>query len=185
VSPVDGVVTAVNSHVGEMAGPGQPVVSVVGTAGVYLEAMAPSRTVRDVQPGQTVSVTVDALPGRVFSGRVRSVGSVAGPDGRSFPIQIDVAAPANVLKPGGLARAAVSAEVHSDAVTAPVEAVRVDGEKTSVWVVRNGTVREVPVTIPVQDDHYSMLVGDVRSGDQVVVTAPPGVTPGDAVDARR
>ena len=185
VSPVDGVVTAVNSHVGEMAGPGQPVVSVVGTAGVYLEAMAPSRVVRDVQPGQTVSVTVDALPGRAFSGRVRSVGSVAGPDGRSFPIQIDVTAPANVLKPGGLARAAVNAEVHSGAVAAPVEAVRVNGEKTSVWLVRDGIVREVPVTVPVQDDHYSMLVGEVRSGDQVVVTAPPGVTPGDAVDPRR
>jgi RND family efflux transporter MFP subunit len=183
VSPVDGVVTSVQVNVGEMAGPGRPVATVVGTAGVYLEAAAPSRVLQDLRPGQEAKVTLDALPGRRFAGTVRSIGTVASPDGRSFPVQIDISAPAGVLKPGAFARAEIKSETHP-AVSVPVEALRTDGAQQSVWVVREGIVVDVPVETPSQDEHHALLRGDIRPGEQVILSGTPGLIPGDRVLTR-
>jgi RND family efflux transporter MFP subunit len=183
-SPVDGLVTAVNTHLGEMAGPGQPLVTVVGTAGVYLEAAAPSRLVGQLRVGQGAVVSVDALRGETFRGTVRSVGNVAGPDGRSYPVEIAVSARAGLLKPGGFARAEVSAEAHEAAVTVPLEALKTLGDKTSVWVVRNRRLVAAPVEVPVQDERWAMVRGDVRPGDPVLLSSAPGLAPGDEVEAR-
>lgn len=185
VSPVDGVVSAVTAHVGEMAGPGHPLVKVTGSAGVYLDAAAPSRLLADLREGQEAEVLVDALPGRKLRGTVRSVGNVAARDGRSFPVRIDLSAPAGLLKPGGFARAEVVVERFPAAVTAAVQALRTDGETTSVWVVRRRKVVEVPVRVPTQDDRYAALQGEIAAGEAVIMSSTPGLRPGDEVETRR
>jgi HlyD family secretion protein len=185
VSPIDGVVTAVNTHVGEMAGPGMPLVTLVGTSGAYLEAAAPSSVVRDLQPGQAVIVTVDTRRGAKFTGAVRSVGTVAGPDGRSFPVHVDLLAAAGALQPGTAAQGEVVVESFPNAATIPLEALRSEGERTLVWVVRNERVVEVPVEAGVQDRTRTMVRGAVRAGEPVVLTTTPGVHPGDQVRVER
>ncbi len=185
VSPVDGVATNITARVGEMAGPGHPLVKVIGSAGVYLDAAAPSRLLADLRQGQEAEVLVDALPGRKLRGTVHSVGSVAARDGRSFPVRIDLSAPAGLLKPGGFARAEVVVERFSSAVTVPVQALRTDGEVTSVWVVRRRQVAEVPVRVPTQDERYAALLGEVAAGEAVIMSNTPGLRPGDEVETRR
>jgi HlyD family secretion protein len=185
VSPIDGVVTAVNAHVGEMAGPGVPLATIVGTSGVYLEAAAPASVVRDLRTGQSATVSVDTRRGASFTGAVRSVGAVAGPDGRSFPVRIDLSAAARVLQPGTTAQVDVLVESFPHAATIPLEALRSEGERTLVWVVRNDRVAEVPVEAGVQERGRTMVRGDVRAGEPVVLTTAPGVHPGDQVRVER
>jgi HlyD family secretion protein len=184
VSPMDAVVTAVQANVGEMAGPGHPLVTLVGTAGVYLEAAAPSRMLADLAPGRAAAVTVDSLPGRTFPGTIRSVGRIAAGDGRSFPVEIDVSAPAGLLKPGGLARAEVVTTENSGGVTVPLAALRSEGGASVVWVVRERRIRQVPVEVPVQDERRAKVRGDLRAGEPVVVSGGAALAPGDEVDTR-
>ena len=183
-SPAEGLVTAVNAHVGEMSGPGQPLVTVTSTKGVYLDAAAPSRMIADLRAGQEATVFAETLPSRRFSGRVHTVGAAAGPDGRSYPVRVDFTAPAGELKPGGLAQADVVVEAYQDAPTVPVDALRANGTGTVVWVVRAGKVVSVPVEIPIQDSHSAMVKGSVRAGEPVVVAGDVGIRPGDAVRAQ-
>jgi len=185
VSPIEGVVTSVTTHVGEMAGPGMPLVTLVGTSGAYLEAAAPASVVRDLRPGQTVTVTIDTRRGTKFTGSVRSVGTVAGPDGRSFPVRIDLSTAAGELQPGTAAQGEVLVESFPQAATIPLEALRSEGERTLVWVVRNDRIVEVPVESGVQERSRMMIRGDVRAGEQVVLTTTPGVHPGDQVRVER
>jgi HlyD family secretion protein len=185
VSPIDGVVTGVNIHVGEMAGPGMPLVTLVGTSGVYLEAAAPASIVRDLRPGQAVTVTVDTRRGATFAGSVLSVGSVAGPDGRSFPVHVSLSAVEGVLQPGASAQGEVLVESFPDAATVPQEAVRSEEERAVVWLVRDGKIVEVPVVAGVQDRTRTMVRGDVRAGEPVVLTTTSGVRPGDRVQVER
>lgn len=181
VSPIDGVVTAVNAHPGEMAGPGMPLVTLVGTSGVYFEGAAPASVVRDVRTGQSVSVSVDTRRGSVFPGTVLSVGSVAGPDGRSFPVRISLSAKSGVLQPGTTAQGEVLLESYPNAATVPLEALRSEEDRTLVWVVRDNRVVEVPVEAGVQDRDRTMVRGEVRAGEPVILTTTSGVRPGDQV----
>jgi HlyD family secretion protein len=181
-SPTSGAVTQVNVNVGEMAGPGQPAVTIVGERGVYLEAAAPARLLSELRVGQRATVRVDAVPNRTFVGVVRMVGDVAGADGRSFPVRIDLDAPPSLLKPGAQARAEVSAPSSTASVTVPLAALHAEEAGAEVWLVRDGRVEAVKVEIPFQDDHHATVRGEIRAGDRVVLSPPPGVVPGQEVE---
>jgi len=180
-SPVDGSASTVNADVGELAGPGQPLVTVVSSGAVYLEAAAPARHLNGLAPGLPAVVTAEALPGRSFRGVVRSVARVAGPDGRSYPIQIDVDAPAGLLRPAGFARATVTVETFPDAVTVPLEALQNESGRTFVWVVRSGRAFRERVAVPLQDERRVMVRGDIRTGDTVVLAGTVSLRSGAEV----
>lgn len=183
-SPIDGVARSVMAHVGELAGPGLPLLRVVGTADTYLEAAVPARSLGELAAGQTAKVSADALPRRAFPGRIRSISRVAGPDGRSFPVRIDITGPADLLSPGGLGRAEVQTAAAESSVSVPIEAVRLDGAHASVWVVRGGVVTDVAVETRGQNATRARVTGELRPGEWVITAAPPGVTPGERVSIR-
>lgn len=185
VSPVDGVVSTVSTNVGEIAGPGRPLVTVVGTSGVFMEAGVPARVLAELSPGMQVSVTVDALPGETFPGVIRSIGATAGPDGRTFPVQVDLHAPPGKLKPGGLARAEVRGSGEGSAVAVPAEALQVSGETSTVWVIRDETATPVTVEVPLQEGGKALVRGDIRSGDLVAVAGHTNLKAGERVEIRR
>ncbi|MFN3650999.1 MAG: efflux RND transporter periplasmic adaptor subunit [Armatimonadota bacterium] len=187
LSPIDGTVTAVRVNAGEMAGPGMPAVTVVSRTGAYLEAGAPARHLSALRPGLPVQVSLDASRDRTFPGTVRTVDTVAGPDGRTFPVKIDVTAPAAELKPGARARATVRAAADAPGLAVPLDALRYEGERTSVWTVRDGHLAEVPVSVAMQEGGYALVDprgAELEPGVPVVLSGAVGVAPGDPVRVR-
>jgi membrane fusion protein (multidrug efflux system) len=75
--PFDGVVDRVFVDPGEYVTPGQRVMLVHDPRRVRVEANVKETEIRYFRPGREVRVTVDAYPGRVFSGRVERVGAAA------------------------------------------------------------------------------------------------------------
>jgi HlyD family secretion protein len=78
VAPFGGTVGAVHARVGEMVSPGQPRVAIgdLETLRVETTDLDEIDVVR-VAPGQQVAVTFDALPDRVFQGRVTRISPMA------------------------------------------------------------------------------------------------------------
>src|SRR5262249_51722312 len=107
VSPINGVVSAVNVNAGEVVGPGRPLVSISGTTNLRLEASVPVRLLSVFRPGRGVTVLLDTVPGRKFNGIIREVSPVANPDGRSYPARIDLTNPPDGLRPGARARVSI------------------------------------------------------------------------------
>lgn len=76
-SPVDGVVARKIADLGETLGAGQPVVVITDPERVWIEANVKETALRKVRIGAPADVTVDALPGRTFRGRVAVVNAAA------------------------------------------------------------------------------------------------------------
>lgn len=72
-SPVTGIVSAVDVSAGQTILPGQPVADVAEPAGAMVVANIPETAVRNIAPGQTVDVTIDAFPGVAFTGYVHAI----------------------------------------------------------------------------------------------------------------
>jgi len=70
ISPISGLVTRLSSHVGEMASPGTPILTLSALDPVELTIYVPETQIGRVRVGQEVSVQVDSFPGKTFSGRV-------------------------------------------------------------------------------------------------------------------
>lgn len=69
-----GLVTDLRTDVGQFAAAGSPVMTLIALHDVWIAAEMTENNLGHVQPGTPVAVVLDALPGRVFDGRVRSVG---------------------------------------------------------------------------------------------------------------
>ncbi len=77
-APSDGTVARRNVEVGMMVSPERPLLALVPLNNVWVVANFKEDQISDLRPGQTASLTVDAFPGRTFSGKVKSLAAGTG-----------------------------------------------------------------------------------------------------------
>ena len=69
-----GVITDLGTEVGQFAAAGKPVMTLIGIRDVWISADMTENNLGRLRPGTRVAIALDALPGQVFTGRVRSIG---------------------------------------------------------------------------------------------------------------
>ncbi|WAG78059.1 HlyD family secretion protein [Metapseudomonas furukawaii] len=69
-----GLITDLRTDVGQFVGAGSPVMTLIAIHDLWLSAEMTENNLGHVRVGTPVAIVLDALPGRVFEGRVRSVG---------------------------------------------------------------------------------------------------------------
>jgi multidrug resistance efflux pump len=110
-APTDGVVLDVVAHSGEIAAPGAPLLTLTDLSRVRLTVYVPEPRLGQVHLDQSVQVTVDSFPDRVFQGRVTHIANraeftprnVATREERAnlvFAVEIDLPNEEDALKPG-------------------------------------------------------------------------------------
>jgi membrane fusion protein (multidrug efflux system) len=78
VAPVDGVVARRSVEPGQLVQPGQPVMTVVPLADVWVTANLKETQTRDLRSGDPVEIEVDAYPGHTFHGSLQSISPATG-----------------------------------------------------------------------------------------------------------
>jgi multidrug resistance efflux pump len=73
-TPIDGKVVQSNVVQGETISPGMQVAVVADTNNMYIKANIEETAIFRIKEGQKVSISIDAYPGRTFTGFVESVG---------------------------------------------------------------------------------------------------------------
>jgi membrane fusion protein (multidrug efflux system) len=73
-----GIVSRKTVEVGQTIAPGQPLMALVDLDDLWVTANLKETQLRDIQPGQRARISVDALGGREFTGKVDSVAAATG-----------------------------------------------------------------------------------------------------------
>lgn len=74
VAPANGIVTNLRLATGQFVSPGQPLLSFLESGPRWISADMRENQLGNVRPGQKVLIVLDILPGKLFHGRVHSVG---------------------------------------------------------------------------------------------------------------
>lgn len=69
-----GVITDLRADVGQFAGAGSPVMTLVAIHDVWINAEFTENNLGNLQVGSSVDILFDVLPGQLFDGRIRSIG---------------------------------------------------------------------------------------------------------------
>src|SRR5690606_36655942 len=88
--------------------------------------------------GQSIVVTIDALPGREFNGTIYVVDPIVDANGRAVRLRARIPNPDGELSPGLFARVQVVVERRDDAVLIPESAVFAEGQSHYVYRVVDG-----------------------------------------------
>ena len=74
IAPADGFVTNLRLASGQYVAPGQPLLSFLENGPRWISADMRENQIGNVKPGQKVLVALDVRPGKLFHGRVQSIG---------------------------------------------------------------------------------------------------------------
>ena len=73
-APADGLVTDVRLDRGNFANAGAPQMTFIAVHNIWVQADFTENNLGNIKTGDEVDIAFDALPGRIFSGRIRSLG---------------------------------------------------------------------------------------------------------------
>ena len=106
-TPIAGRVLEMNARLGQSIGPADTLFVVGDVGEVWLVADVHERFFPSVKQGDTVKVSVVALPGRTFDGRVDQIGGMVDPSTKAFRARIVLPNPDGALLPGMSATARI------------------------------------------------------------------------------
>jgi cobalt-zinc-cadmium efflux system membrane fusion protein len=170
-SPIDGRVTARSAAPGLFVQPANApapfVVTNIDT--MWMLANVPERDSPPLRTGQEVSVSVDALPGRSFSGKVTTISASVDATTRRVLVRSEVADPHHELRSGMFANFVIQLGPPVRAPGIALDGVVREGDGTmTIWITadRRRFVRRV-VTIGDEHDGYRQITDGVRAGELV------------------
>jgi HlyD family secretion protein len=163
LAPINGVVTRLRVREGEMVvvglqnQPGTTLMTVSDLGAIDAEVRVAEADVLRIQIDQPAEVTLEALPGRRFAGKVVEIGASAlpvtgtGAAAREFKVVVRLASPDSGLRPGLTCDAEIVTAERANVLTVPLQSVvlRRDAqgtERTGVFVFEGGIARFMPVT---------------------------------------
>lgn len=190
ISPYDGVVTARRFHRGEFVraadrGSETPLVSVGRTELIRVVVQIPDREVPFAHPGDPVTVEFDSLSGRTFTGTLARVAQSEDPTTRTMRAEVDLPNHDNgPIIDQMYGRMQIELEPAAQSAMLPSTCLVGDlnGGTGRVFIVRNGTARLQSVKVGAHDGVRFEVLEGLASSDDVVVSPPPGLSDGSAVE---
>lgn len=170
-TPFSGVAVQHLVDVGEWVSPGTPVVEVVDLSVAEVTVDLPERHFGEVEIGSTVTITLADQDSAPLEGAVAGIAPRAAEATHTFPVLVSVPNPDGRLASGMLVRARLELTGTFESLAVSKDAIVRDGERTMIYVVRDGAATPVPVEIA------------SRSGVEVAVSGP-GLAVGDPVVIR-
>jgi HlyD family secretion protein len=186
-APISGQVITLNAKEGEVvvSGTMNNAASVIGTIADMSEVLAEvdvdETEIVQVQPGQRAELKVDALPKRVYHGKVTEVGSSgynrsSQPDVTFFKVKVLLDDSDRHLRSGMSVRAEIETQADKGALVVPIQAVverpplgASGGDEVKVvFVVAGGKAHQRKVGTGISDETRVEVLAGLRPGEQVV-----------------
>jgi len=177
VSPINGIVSYLPVRMGEYVVPGIQnatgsfLMTLSDMSVVTSEVKVDETDIVNVKIGQEAEVTIDAVPGKVFKGKVTEIGSQAvlrssglattqtttsNQEAKDFKVVVTLENPPENLRPGLSTTAKIKTAERKNAIAIPIQALAVRSRKDLEEAVKNA-----------------------KKGGNVTLAAPPPAAQGD------
>lgn len=181
MAPFSGIIGLRQVSVGEYVTAGQDMVNLENIDPIKAEFRVPEKFLSAVEPGQTVSVKVDAFPDETFPGKVYAIDPRIDVAGRSILIRAELPNEDKRLRPGLFARVTLILDRKEKALSVPEQAMVPQGDRHFVFKIVDGKVQLTKVTIGLRREGRVEIVDGLSEGDQVVTAGQIKIRDGGAV----
>ena len=167
---IDGVIAAREAAVGETVGPDKALFTLLNPSVVVVEGDVFEQDLARVRAGTPARITTDAVPGKMFSGRVQSVSATVDPETRAARARIVITNPAGVLRPGTFVRALLVTDPRPETITVPDAAVQSEAGLKVVYVKKGDAFERREVAVGETAGGRAEIKSGVQPGEPVVTT---------------
>lgn len=180
-APFDGFIGLRQVSPGDYVKEGQDVVNLEKTDPLKVDFRVPEVSHRDVRDGQSLQITLDALPEQSFEGRVYAINPLLDASGRALVIRARVPNPRARLRPGMFARVRLLTAEVVDSLVVPEESVFTVGEDRFVYRIVSGRAERRKVETGMRADGKVEIASGLSATDRVVTDGHIKLREGTAV----
>lgn len=180
-SPISGVVDDKFMNRGEMSAPGSPIFSIIDISTVKVSAGVPEMYITKVKQGQSVTVTVDVLPGVMFEGKISYIAPALAGTSRTFEIEIQINNRDRILKPGMNANVQISEFTRDNAVVLPQDLIVDYGDVQYVFVLEGDIAKKRELKLGGRNNNLVLVDSGLNPGDKLITDGFQALKDGDKV----
>lgn len=179
-APFDGQLGIRQVNVGQMINAGQQVVPLTSLDPVFADFALPQQYLGKLSDGLEIRVTTDALPGRVFTGKLSAINSMVDASTRNVTLQATLANPDHVLRPGMFAKVEVVLPQKEKTLVVPGSAISYAPFGDSVFVIEkkkdektgkeSQTIRQQFVRLGEGRGDFVSVTQGLKAGETIVST---------------
>lgn len=171
-SPQSGVVDGLKIREGFYVKPGTTLLSIGKLDQVWVEAEVFERDAALIKEGLPVSMTLDYLPGKTWTGMVDYVYPTLNSQTRTLRVRLKFNNPEQQLKPNMFAQVRVHVKNDQPSIQVPKEAViRTGKQDRVVMALGEGQYKSIAVTIGRVTQQNIEILSGLAEGDVVVTSA--------------
>jgi RND family efflux transporter MFP subunit len=180
IAPISGMVAERYALPGEKLSPDNKVLSIVSTEKLEAELAVPAQDLVGVQIGQRLDLQVEGVD-TPQAAKVLRINPATSGSSRNVMVYLRLEGPAtSKLRIGAFAQGLLPLQSKGEVLAVPFNAVRDQGGRQAVWVVRQGKLEEQLVRTGIRDDRAKapngalgmiQILEGLNEGDAVIATA--------------
>ena len=170
LAPFAGTVGLRQASVGDYVKEGQDIVNLESLDPLKVDFRLPELALSQLQNGQTLQISLDALPDKAYDGKVYAINPLIDANGRAIVIRAQVPNRDGKLRPGMFARVRLFTSDNRDSIVIPEEALFPVGDEKYVYKVVDGKALRQKVGIGQRREGRVEIVNGLAR-DDVIVTA--------------
>jgi len=173
ISPIDGIITAVNAKTGEFITPSAPLISIISQQKFEIETYLSETDLSKVKVGDEAIVTLDSygLTDK-FNASVINIDPAATMTGniKTYKVTLEFAQDNEKIKNNMAANITIANEKHSDVVVVPNSAIfTADDKKFVLTQNANGQIEEKTVQAGLSDlSGYIEIISGLQEGEKII-----------------
>jgi membrane fusion protein (multidrug efflux system) len=184
-APFSGVLGFRLVSVGEYVNPGDGIVELADVDTIKVDFRVAEVFLPNIKVGQTIAVTADALPGKVFDGEIYAIHPMVDINGRAVRLRARIPNPQGILFPGLFVRVRIIVEERPNALLVPESAIYSLKGRKLVYRVADGRAVLTEVTVGRRRPGQVEIVSGLDHGAVVVTAGQQQLRNGVRVEAVR
>ena len=151
-----------------------PVMVIVNVDPMRMRLRVPEKMAAWVKTGQEVTVTVEAYPGRSFTGKISRINPSVDQQTRAFEVEALIVNHEALLKPGFFVKATIPSSFVVESLFVPEDALLYVYGVYKVFVIDGNTVKEKEVKIGERSGSEVEILEGLSQGDRIAVAVKGG-----------
>ena len=179
IAPISGMVAERHALPGEKLSPDNKVLSIVSTEKLEAELAVPAQDLVGIQIGQRLDLHVEGVD-TAQAAKVLRINPATSGSSRNVMVYLQLEGPTSKLRIGAFVQGLLPLQSKGQVLAVPFNAVRDQGGRQAVWVVRQGKLEEQLVRTGIRDDRAKapngaigmvQILEGLNEGDAVIATA--------------
>lgn len=182
-APFSGVIGKRKIEEGESAVPGICVLTLMKIESVKVKFAVPENEIASVNKGYQAKVTLGALPGRLYVGKITDKGVSGNMLSHTYDVKITLPNPKKEMLPGMVCRVTIPGSSNENsAIVLPNRVIQTDSDgRYFVWTAQSGIASKRYVTPGALTENGVVIASGLAKGDTVIVDGSEKISEGTKI----